>query len=312
MALEDLFQFHMVGQFIVGGALLATVVASLITYCTSRGRINRTIEMTKIVRRMADGDYSQRVPLVASASTQARSMSIALNGLSDALQRAERQRQELVANLSHELRTPLTNIQGYVEALRDGVIDASAEALESVHEEVLRLVRLVDALQQLAHADTLLQQLPPGQPTDLDAMTRHLSELIKPQAEERRVRVHVSLGARSTPVGCQPDSVAIVMRNLLKNAVQYTDEGGQIRISTEVHGSFYRFTCLNSGPGIAPEEMPHIFRRFYRTKRGVTSVRSGVGIGLAIAREIVEAHGGAIGADSADGWTIVWFEIPVS
>ena len=295
---------------IVTGAIVATVISTILSTRLVKRITERIRATARLAGEMAQGNYGVRTQVERTDTTMIRELAIAINALAESLERTERLRKELVASLAHEIRTPLTNLQGYLEAMRDGVIEPTEEALTSVHEEVLRLVRLVDALHQLARADALRQQPLEFYPTDLDMLVEQLVRVIRPAAEARGIRVFVDSGARRAQMPVHADSIAQVLRNLLRNAVQYTNDGGMIRVQTGISGGTYRFTCLNSGPGIPPDDLPFIFNRFYRSGNPKPGKAPGVGIGLAIARELVEVHGGRVGADSKAGWTMVWFELP--
>lgn len=294
--------------------LLATVVAAAISTVLTTGLVKRITERiaatARLAGEMAKGNYQVRTQITPTDTNMVRELAASVNALAESLERTERLRKELVASLAHEIRTPLTNLQGYLEAMRDGIIEPTEEALTSVHEEVMRLVRLVDALHQLARADALRQQPMDFYPTDLDMLVEQLVRVMRPAAEARGIRVFVDSGARRALMPIHADSIAQVLRNLLRNAVQYTNDGGMIRVQTGISQGVYRFTCLNSGPGIPQEDLPFIFNRFYRSGNPKPGKAPGVGIGLAIARELVEVHGGRIGADSKAGWTMVWFELP--
>lgn len=306
-----LFDETFTGGYIIWGAVAAVVLATTITGLALRRSLKPYRAVIRLTREMAGGNFGVRADPAASGGADYADLSANVNALAESLERTDRLRRELVSNLAHEIRTPLTNLQGYLEALRDGVIEANQEALASVHEEVMRLVRLVDALHQLARADAMRQQPLDRVPSDLDNLADQLVRVVRASAEARRIKLFHDAGARRVLVPVHADSIAQVMRNIMRNAVQYTDEGGTIRVQSSVADGVYRFGCLNSGPGIAPEDMPFIFKRFFRSERAKQGVKMGVGIGLAIAKELVEAHGGRIGAQSKAGWTMVWFDLPL-
>lgn len=308
----ELFDAAHPGGYILVGALLPILISTAwMQFAVSRSLFRPFQEVIRLAREMAEGNYGVRADPRGAGGRIYRELAASINLLAESLQRTERLRRELVANMAHEIRTPLTNLQGYLEALRDGVIEPNHEALSSVHEEVLRLVRLVDALHHLARADAMRHQGLEYTLTDLDSLTEQLVRVIRPNAEAKGIKLYLDLGAQHVPVPVHADSIAQVMRNLLRNAAQYSDHGGTIRVQTSQTQGFYRFTCLNTGAGIAPEELPFIFKRFYRTSKAKKGEGTGVGIGLAIAKELVEAHGGRIGADSKAGWTLVWVELPM-
>lgn len=299
------------GGYTLGGALVAFLLSSILTTLAVRRGVDAYRGATRVTGELTRGNYAVRAPITGYVTRDYINLASSINSLAESLERVEQLRRELVANLAHEIRTPLTNLQGYLEALRDGVIEPTPEALASVHDEVMRLVRLVDALHQLARADALRQQPKPLVPTDLDLVVEQLGRVIRPTAGLRGIQLSLDLNAGPTPVPVHADTMAQVIRNLLRNAAQYTGDGGLIRVQTDVADQVYRFTCLNTGPGISPEDLPFVFNRFYRTERARKGQTAGVGIGLAIAKELVEAHHGRIGVESKAGWTMVWFEIPL-
>ncbi|HWI60227.1 MAG TPA: HAMP domain-containing sensor histidine kinase [Symbiobacteriaceae bacterium] len=306
-----LFNESFTGWYIMWGTIAALVVATVVTALCLQRTLGPYRAVIRLTREMAGGNFGVRADVSAAAGTDYHDLAANVNALAESLERTDRLRRELVSNLAHEIRTPLTNLQGYLEALRDGVIEANQEALASVHEEVMRLVRLVDALHQLARADAMRQQPIDRTPTDLDNLADQLVRVMRGAAETRRIKLFFDSGARRVPVPVHADSIAQVMRNVMRNAVQYADEGGSIRVQSSVADGVYRFACLNTGPGILPEDLPFIFKRFYRSERAKQGVKTGVGIGLAIAKELIEAHGGRIGAQSKAGWTMVWFDLPL-
>jgi two-component system sensor histidine kinase BaeS len=147
------------------------------------------------------------------------------------------------------------------------------------------------------------------EPTHLDGLVEQLVQVILPTAEARSLKITMTLDTQQAYFAVHADSIAQVVRNLLRNAVQYADHGGTLKVQTTSNGGIFRFTCTNSGPCIEPHDLPFVFKRFYRSE-GARHRGTGVGIGLAIAKELVETHGGQIGIESQEGWTTVLFEIP--
>lgn len=299
------------GSMVLWCALIATLLSTVLTYFIVQRGVQPLKRLSAVARQISLGNYGVQAEASAWSSDLTQSFASDINAIAESLERTERLRRELVSNLAHEIRTPLTNLQGYIEALRDGVIPANSAALSSVHEEVMRMVRLVDALHVLARADAMKHQPPRREPANLDGLVQQLVRVIRPNAEGKGIRLLVETGARSTAVPVHADSIAQVLRNLLKNAVQYTEPGGVIRIQTWVLAGAYHFSCINSGAGIPEEELPFIFQRFYRTEKAKHVGGNNVGLGLAIVKELVEAHGGQVGASSKGGWTTLWFELPM-
>lgn len=297
---------------VVAGVLAAVASIWLVGLLLNRWAMSPYAAIARTARELTNGNYTARVLLPEGPSTTLGDLAANLNLLAATLQREEELRGELVSNLAHEIRTPLTNIRGYLEALRDGVIAPDPALLASLHDEVLRMVRLVETLHQFARSGApQYQALPERGPTDLDELAERLIQINRPNAVLREIRLEADFGARGLSVQVHADSVAQAMGNLLRNAVLYSNKGGTIRVTTAVTEESYRFVCQNTGPGIPQTDLPLVFNRRYRTAQA-RQLAGGDGIGLAIVKDVVEAHGGRVGADSGDGWTTVWFEVPIT
>jgi signal transduction histidine kinase len=226
------------------------------------------------------------------------------------LERQESMRRDFIANAAHELRTPLTNLQGYLEALRDGVIVADRATYESLHEEADRLVRLSRSLDALAEGDAGAS---PAHPIELDlrAAIAAATDLASPALERAGLRLTVdvppALSARA-----DPDRLAQVLANLLSNAVRYTPAGGTVTVRGEHRPADVLISVSNTGEGIPADDLERVFERFYRVEKSRDRERGGAGIGLAIVKQLVEQGGGRVGAESSGGLTRFWFSLPDS
>jgi signal transduction histidine kinase len=230
--------------------------------------------------------------------------------MAEHLQRIEHLRKTMVLDVAHELRTPLTNMQGYLEALRDGVIVPSKETFESLHEETLRLVRLVEDLLQLAQADAARSTLS-LKIIDLQVLVSQVLDLFRPRFAVKDIVVEEQLSGIQGPIVGDAEKLAQVLRNLLQNAWQYTPAGGAVSVSGERSPEGLRLTFTNTGGEIAEEDLPFIFERFYRGEKSRSRERGGAGLGLAIVKGLVEAHGGHVGAAISPSETRIWFTLPV-
>jgi signal transduction histidine kinase len=221
----------------------------------------------------------------------------------------ERMRREFVSNAAHELRTPLTNLQGYLEALRDGVMTADRATFESLHEEVDRMVRLSRSIDALAEGDVAVRGTGELREIDLRAAIIAAVGLYSAALERRGLRIELDLpavvGARA-----DPDHLAQVLANLLQNAVRYTPEGGRLTVSARRRNTDVLVSVTNSGPGIPANDLPHVFERFYRVEKSRDRASGGAGIGLAIVKTLVEVGGGRVGAESSPEQTRFWFSLP--
>ena len=289
-------------------AVVAGLAAVLLTVGLSR-RILKPVEtLTAAARRMEKGDLSQRVEV--QSDDEIGELARAFNAMADGLTRLEELRRSMVSDVAHELRTPLSNIQGYLEALQDGVVEPKREIIDSLHEEAMLLTRLVNDLQELALAEAgqLRLERQPVAPADL---VNRAMEAARAQAAAGGVTLQADLPADMPLVDVDPQRIGQVLGNLLSNALTHTPSGGEIVVAARARGSEVELSVSDTGEGIAPEHLPYIFERFYRADRSRSRATGGTGLGLAIARQLVEAHGGRIEVESEVGQGAVFtFTLP--
>lgn len=262
-------------------------------------------------RRIATGDMTARVKV--QSKDEVGQLSVDFNDMADALSRNQQLRRQMTADIAHELGTPLSVIQGNLEAMLDGVIPLTPQQVASLHDQSLLLSRLISDLRQLSLAEAGQLKLNRS-PTDLASLVQHTIEAMQPSAQTAGVSLTVSLQPELPKTGADPDRIAQVVHNLLSNAIRYSSEGGRILVNVEMKGrDLLQVSVSDTGSGILPEDLPRIFDRFYRADHSRTKSTGGAGLGLAIAREIVNAHGGRIWAESqpARGSTF-FFTLPVS
>jgi heavy metal sensor kinase len=227
----------------------------------------------------------------------ARTFNEMIGRLDDAFQR----QRQFTADASHELRTPLTAIKGQTEVAlqRDRDSDAYKEVLRTVNTEVDRMIRLVGSLLTLARADA--RRIPLSREAiDLGDIVGDAVDQIRPAAAEKALAIDLAPGEEVRLIADQDLLLQLVL-NVLDNAVKYTPAGGSIRVSCQRDGSTAEVAVADTGPGIAPEDLPHIFDRFYRADKSRRQGDSGAGLGLSICRWIAESHGGTIEAQSSPG-----------
>ncbi len=295
-----------VGRVVLVAIAVAVLAAAILSAALGR-RIARPLrDIGRAARRIAAGDYAARVP--RTGPDELADLADSFNQMAAALQAQERLRRELIANAAHELRTPLTNLQGYLEALRDEVIPADRATFESLWDEAERLVRLSRSLDVLAEGDARVERAPLVA-LDVAEAVRTAAALVAPAMAASGLSCDVNVPS-ALAGRADPDSLAQVLANLLQNALRYTPPGGSVRVSAESAPGEVRVSIANSGPGIPPEDVPHVFERFYRVEKSRATARGGAGIGLAIVKELVESSGGRVGAESGDGSTRVWFSLP--
>lgn len=294
-------------ETLVWASLLAVLLAFLLSYLLTRRVLRPLAAMTRASRQVAAGRFATRVAV--DSADEVGEMAEAFNRMANALERLERLRKTMVADVAHELRTPLTNLRGYLEGLAEGVLPPEQQTLEMLCSETRRLTRLVDNLGQLARADAaraLLQK----EPVALEPVFAQLLALERTTIEQRHLTVRCRVEAGAEQVQADRDKLLQALRNLLDNAWKYTPEGGEVTLRGSRAEGGVRVTIGNGGPGISPQALPFIFERFYRADPSRSRAAGGAGIGLAIVKELAEAHGGRVGAQSGGGWTEIWIELP--
>lgn len=290
------------------GVLLFVFVALVFVFATRNlRRMSRPLdELVEASNKVAEGDYSVRVDV--KGTPEIRSLLYGFNSMTERLQMNDQQRRAMLADVSHELRTPITVIQGNVEGILDGMYPADETRLKSILEETQILSRLVDDLRTMALAESGSLQLK-REPTSLTHLIQEVAASFESQAREKGVNIQLSL-ADVEEMNLDPLRLREVLNNILSNALRYTPRGGAIEVGLTgtgvgLEGGVAVFV-QDSGPGIESADLPHIFDRFYKS-----SDSGGMGLGLSIARYIIEAHGGKIWAESAaEQGTKISFTIP--
>jgi signal transduction histidine kinase len=290
----------------VGGALVALLVGWLLTRL-----LTRPIRLlTEAIRAMQQGQIHQQVPI--SSRDEIGELVQAFNQLSADLARATTARRQMTADIAHELRTPLSVLTGYIETMRDGFLPPTPERFQTMYAEASQLQRLIDDLRLLSLADAgelrlQRQTVAPRQLLEAAAAA------FGPQAAQQRIALHTLAPPDLPDLSLDRERMLQVLRNLVSNALRYTPAGGTITLSAEPAPDAVRLAVADTGSGIPPAALPHIFERLYRADASRTTQDGGTGLGLAIARAFVEAHGGQISAQSTLGQgTRISIELPLS
>jgi len=287
-----------VRRSLILGSVIAVVLASLLTFILSR-RISLPISvLAEAARRLGGGDLSQRVQIWAKG--EIGMLAQAFNSMAADLERAEKLRRNLIADVAHELRTPLSNIRGYLEAIHDRVIKPDATTIRSLNEEAALLSRLVDELQDLSLAEAGELKLV-YQAEDVARLLEQAVNFWQPKTMAKGISLSLDLSDNLPLVNIDPQRVSQVLHNLLKNAVTYTPEGGSITVAAVTKGDWVEVSVSDNGEGIPAEDLPNIFERFYRVDKSRARATGGSGLGLTIAKRLVEAHGGKITVQSELG-----------
>jgi len=293
-------------------ALAAMLVAIALSLYFSRSVIAPVHAMSQATQRIADGRYDERVRV--NGSDELAQLALYFNQMAEKLNQVESMRRHLIGDISHELRTPLTAIKGSMEGLMDGVLPATNETYQQIHAEADRLNRLVDDLQELSRVEARAYQLD-IRSLDVSTLVQTVNKRLAPHSKSKRISLDLELAPDLPHILADEDRAVQVLTNLTGNALQYTPEGGRITISAKRIGDEIQIAVGDTGIGIPPEHLSHIFDRFYRVDKSRSrQAGGGSGIGLTIARALVEAQGGHLWVESAgDGkGSTFTFTLPIA
>lgn len=299
-----------IGSAALIGGLTAALLSGILAWTISRP----LRALHRGVTALAAGNRQTQVTI--RSRDELGELAIAFNQMAHSLQEQEGLRQRMLADIAHELRTPLSVVQGNLQAILDGVYPLAMPEIETVYAETRLLSRLVQDLHELAQAEA--GRLPlERQTVDVTTALEQMATLFSPLAESKQVTLRVAAPARPVAISADPDRLQQILHNLLGNALRHTPSGGTVCLAADQpHAGRMRLSIADSGPGIHPEHLTHIFERFYRGDRSRTRDEertAGAGLGLAIARALVEAHGGTIGVASPPGQgATFWVELPLA
>ena len=296
-------------QFLLVGVVAATV-SLVVARWIARGMTQPLRDMAAAARRMETGDYSVRVQ--TRSRDEVGQLAAAFNRMSSELMTLEQSRRDLVANVSHELKTPITAIRAHLENILDGVEGTEPATLAVMLGQVERLGRLVDQLLELSRLESGEVAIQP-EPLALHPLVDRLLSEIEVAIPGRALELDNEVPDDLPAVLADPERVHQVLFNLVDNAIRFTPDGGRVTVSArDVDGSVH-VSVADTGSGIPPEHLPRLFERFYRVDHARAREEGGTGIGLAIARSVVEAHGGTIAAESEPGRGSVFrFDLPIA
>jgi len=292
---------------LIWASFVALVLAFVLSYLLIRRVLKPLSQMTAITDQVAAGDFTTRVDV--TTGDEVGRLGLSFNRMADSLSRIEQLRRNMVADVAHELRTPLTNLRGYLEALNDRVLEPSPETLRVLEEETMRLVKLVENLQQLARADAAKHYLHLEE-VNVAKEIDYLLNLYSSGLQDKKISVTTHFGDEAVNVIADRDKFLQAASNLLDNCLKYTPSSGRIDIFSQRTPETIEITFCNNGSEISETDLPFIFERFFRTDRSRSRDHGGAGIGLAITRELIEAHGGRVTAESSDGRTCVMLHLP--
>jgi len=297
-------------NFLLWGGLAAIAIALILTLGLSRRILAPVRTLTQAAKRLGQGDFAQRVQV--NDRGEVGELAQTFNSMASQMERTKQLRQNLTADVAHELRTPLSNVRGYLEAIRDGVIKPDAATIQSLNEETVLLSRLLDDLQELSLAEAGELKLT-FQAEDIGELITQAVVAIQPQAAAQGISMSTDIPHNLPPVNIDAHRIAQVLHNLLRNAVAHTIRGDAVTVTAKQQGDWVEVAVADTGEGIPAEDLPNIFERFYRVDKSRSRATGGSGLGLTIAKYLVEAHGGKIEVQSGLGkGSLFLFTLPVA
>ena len=297
--------YWFIGLGAVAGILLSFVVIQLLT----RSLVRPLRAMQNTTGAIAKGDYGARVSIdsadeIGRLGTSINQLAADLGQFMLEAAKTEKLRRDFIANVSHELRTPLTIIRGYSEAILDGTVEDRKQIesfLKMVRDEAVRLERLIKSLLELSKLQTA-ESASRFAPQDLADILRHVGQLVQPLSETKQIALRIEPGEALPKVSGDRDRLVQLLLILADNAVKYTPSGGSVTLSlTQTEAGALRCTVQDTGIGIPPEDLPYIWERFYKVDKSHQQDESGAGLGLAIARQIIDLHKARVSVVSEPG-----------
>lgn len=290
----------------LGAALLALIVGVML----ARTLTHPLRALTEATEKMAGGELSQQVAV--NSKDEIGELAESFNRMSREVARANQLRKQMTADIAHDLRTPLTVIAGYVESMRDGDLAPTPERLDSIYAEIERLQRLVADLRLLAVTDAGELHLNLA-PLDVRSLLERVAASFQLSAEQKGIALTVQTDSSLPELTADESRLDRVLSNLVSNAIRHTPKGGEVSILATRQNKSVLISVEDTGEGIPPSDLPHIFDRFYRADKSRTDADgASSGLGLAIAKALVEAHGGRIWAESEEErGTQMKMELPV-
>jgi signal transduction histidine kinase len=296
-------------QALLIGAIGASVIALLIGVLLSRQFLRPLAELRGAIAAMRHGDLNQQVQV--RTRDELGELAEAFNDMSAQVHRANQLRQQMTADVAHDLRTPLMVITGYLEALVDGTLQATPARFKAMYHEAMLLKRLIEDLRTLSLADSgelklIYQSVKPHE------LLQQVRQSFEPIAQQQQINLSAHADETLPDLRIDRERMVQVLGNLVSNALRYTPEGGSVLLSASQQPGAVQLTVQDTGSGIPPEKLPNIFERFYRTEESRYEHTDESGLGLAIAKSIVEAHGGTISATSQVGaGTTMMIDLPL-
>ena len=305
-----------VNRSLLLAGLAAALIALALGFILFRQITAPLDALTHATQKIAVGDLKTRA--VVRGEDEISRLGRSFNAMAENLEHSETARRNMLADVAHELRNPLGVIQSHLEAMLDGVFPTTPEQIASLHDETLLLTRLVGDLRDLALADAGQLSLH-REVTDLRALVERTTDAFQAQAAEHQIALQHDLAENLPLVNLDAQRIEQVLRNLISNALRYTPAGARVIVKLVRAGNAARVEVSDTGLGIPADAVAHVFERFWRGDKSRSRALGGAGLGLAIAKQWIEAHGGQIGVISSQvggattqpSGTTFWFTLPL-
>jgi len=291
--------------------------ALIIGFSFSRQFVAPIKKMVAVSKKISDGNYKERIPIPKNVNIdeidELKQLAVSFNQMTLKLEKTEDLRRQLIGDVSHELRTPLSLIKASMEGLIDGLVPATNKTFYQVQLETDRLTRLVDDLQALSVIESGAYELL-KQRSDIHEVITSVLKNLTPQFIRKGIQLEDNFPKEKTQISIDVDRIRQVLTNVLGNALKFTPKGGLVELTGEIRKDHIQISIKDSGIGITKEHLPYVFARFYRVDKSRSRKSGGSGIGLTIAKQLVEAHGGKIWAESLGehGGTSISFTLPMN
>lgn len=292
---EDDFQFlKSLNTILIGIGLFSLFFSFILGTFLAKRLSSPILKTINVAKEISDGDYAVRIK-ESSKTRELDELIVAINLLADSLGKQEALRKQLTADVAHELRTPLTSVGTHIEAMIEGVWEPTTERLQSCYDEILRIGKIIQDLESLAKVESENVKLQKSKINIIEAIEKALNSLA---AEIKKKNLDVVTTGMGSDVEADLNRITQVLINLISNAVKYTPEGGMIEVNLSESDADLKIQVKDNGVGIGEEDLPFIFERFYRADKSRNRMTGGTGIGLAIVKSIVGAHGGTVDVES--------------
>jgi two-component system, OmpR family, sensor histidine kinase BaeS len=292
--IDDEYTFiQTIQQYIYAAIGLTIVLAIVFSMIFSKKLTSGLKKLSFAANELQQHNLGIRIPL-SGLSTEVKQIAVSFNNLAESLSKEEMLRKQFTGDLAHELRTPLATLRSQIEAFQDGIWEPTPQRLQQSHEELMRLVRLVNELEKLLAAENPQIRLE-MQELEACSVLFSLWEMFMPSFNQKGVQLHIQKPEKEAWFRADKDRLMQILSNLLNNALKYTPEGKNVNISVLTgRDDAVGFVIEDQGAGINEEDLPHIFERFYRGDKSRDRKTGGIGIGLSIVKALIEAHKGWI------------------